>query len=178
MHNEEENIRKQVGNKKPQSGFQLPDNYFNTFSSKVKESIEVKTTRPKGFAWGGLLRPVYSVPFVAVVLLVAGYFSFFNPATTHIEAKTTAKTITTDDISIEAIEEYLAQGIDLIGVDSDIEEDFILLALTPNEVLETNTTTKIVLPLLNTKDTIIELTDKEIEDYLFDNIDEDLLEDI
>lgn len=175
MHNEEENIRKRLGNKKPQDGFKTPDNYFDTFSSKVKEGIEAETTKPKGFEWASFLRPIYSIPVAAVILLATGYFVLFN-STQPIEVQTAVtETTSTDDISTEDIVEYLAQNVDLVGVNSEAEQDFMLLALTNDEIVEEETTT-IIEPLPDKKDSTINLTDKEIEDFLLNDINDDLFE--
>lgn len=175
MHNEEENIRKKLGDKKPQAGFKMPDNYFDTFSSKVKEGIEANTVKPKGFVWINLLRPIYSIPVVAVILIVAGYFVFFITTEPSGVELVSTETITTDDISTEDIAEYLAQNIDLIGSNSEADQDFMLLALATDETIEQETII-ITEPLPDKKDSTIELTDDEIEDFLLNDIDEDLLE--
>lgn len=175
MHNEEENIRKKLGNKKPQEGFKMPDNYFNTFSSKVKESIEADTVKQKGFAWSTLLRPAYSFPAAALVIFIAVYFVFFNTEKVVVNDTQTATATTTEDIPTEEIVEYLAQNVDLVGLNTETEQDFMLLALN-EEIIEEEETIIITEPLPDKKDSTLELTDKEIEEFLLNDIDDDLLE--
>jgi hypothetical protein len=175
MHNEEENIRKQLGNKKPQQGFKMPDNYFDTFSSKVKERIEADTAQPKGFAWAKLLRPAYSIPFTAVVLLVVSYLAFFtSPSTTTAAKAVKEEVITTGDLSVEVISEYLAQEVDLVGVDGELENEIMLLAYSPEE---TTTEPSVEIPVItNENEDTIQLSDSEIEEYLLETADDYLIE--
>lgn len=180
MQHEEENIRKQLGNRNPEKGFNVPDGYFDTFSSKVKDQIASKQATHKGFTWGRLLRPVYSIPVAAAIVLLTGYFVFFNsPDVLHpIETVAKANVATTDDIPTETIEEYLAQEVSLVGMEDEIDKDLLALAYAPDEVTtETQEETKTVEPVLtDSKDSAIELSDDEIEEYLMNTYEDDFLE--
>lgn len=178
MHNEEENIRKKLGSKKPQDGFKVPANYFDTFSTKVKESIEANNATNKGFTLAKLLRPVYSIPLAVVVVLVAGYFIFFSAPATIAPPTKMAKTetITTEDLSAETIAAYLVEDVDLVGVDGDIEKELVLLAFEPEQAVTEPSYTTPTTPLTNGYDDTIQLSDKEIEEYLIETADDYLIE--
>ena len=175
MHSEEENIRKKLGNNKPQQGFKLPDNYFDTFSSKVKEGIKANTAKPKGVTWANLLCPVYSIPVAAMVIFVTAYFVFFTTDKVEVTETQTATIVTTEDIPTDDIVEYLAQNVDLVGLNTQTDQDFMLLALNDEEETAEETIT-ITEPLPDKKDSTLELTDKEIEEFLLNDIDDDLFE--
>lgn len=174
MNANEKHIRNLTGDKKPEENFKVPTGYFDSFSSQVKSRIEAQPQ--KGFSWGQLLRPVYSVPVAAAIVLLAGYFVFFNQPSTTTSTQT-ASVVTTDtaDITTANIEEYLAQDVSLIGIDEEISQDLFALAFD-NADTETETTTPITTKQPVGVDTTTQPNDDEIEEYLLYSIDETLIE--
>ena len=171
MNANEKHIRNLAGDKKPEENFKVPLGYFDSFSSQVKKRIEAQPQ--KGFSWMQLLRPVYSVPVAATIVLVVGYFVFFNPKPTTTQPQTANNTaVDTATLSAANIEEYLVQDVSLIGIDEEISQDLFALAFDGDTDTEIPITTK----QETNNDTATQPSDDEIEEYLLYSVDETLIE--
>ncbi len=173
MNANEKHIRNLTGDKKPEDNFKVPTGYFDSFSSQVKNRIEAQPQR--GFSWEQLLRPVYSIPIAAAIVLLVGYFVFFsqNPTATQPQTASNAA-IDTTGLSTASIEEYLLQDVSLIGIDEEVSQD--LFALVFDSDTEAETTSPATTKQPNSKDTATQPSDDEIEEYLLYSIDETLIE--
>lgn len=173
MNANEKHIRKLTGDTNPEENFKVPAGYFDSFSSQVKKRIEAQPA--KGFSWSQLLRPAYSVPVAATIVLVVGYFVFFNQNNTTTQPQTASKVATdTAMLTADAIEEYLVQDVNLIGIDEEISQDLFALAFeNSTETTVPSTTTQ-----PNNADTSLQPTDEEIEEYLLYSADESLIENL
>lgn len=173
MNANEKHIRKLTGDTNPEENFKVPAGYFDSFSSQVKKRIEAQPA--KGFSWSQLLRPAYSVPVAATIVLVVGYFVFFNQNNTTTQPQTASKVATdTAMLTADAIEEYLVQDVNLIGIDEEISQDLFALAFDGDTDIETSTTAQ----QPNSKDTATQPSDDEIEEYLLYSADESLIENL
>lgn len=173
MNANEKHIRKLTGDKNLEENYKVPNGYFDNFSSQVKNRIEALPQ--KGFRFEQLLRPVYSIPVAAAIILLAGYFVFFSQNNTTIPPQTAiAAPNDTDTLSAAAIEEYLVQDVSLIGIDEEISQDLFALAFDVD--FETENTTPVSTKQAPNTDTSSQPSDEEIEEYLLYSIDESLIE--
>lgn len=178
METNEEHIRKLTGNKKPEENYPMPDGYFDTFSSVVKEKIDARSQPKKASAFGWLLRPAFSIPTLAVVLVTVGYFVFFSTPTTNGPLANGPATVAdSTDITIEEMEQYFAYEVELVGIEDDIDQDLLVYAMDLEEETPVQTTKENAAP--KTKpDTANEPTDEDIEEYLINNADEIFFENL
>jgi hypothetical protein len=178
MEPNDEHIRKLTGNSKPEENFKVPQSYFDTFSSTVKEKIETKSQPKKAPFYSVFLRPVFSIPVAAAIVLLAGYFVFFSSTTPEQPTPVTAEMQDTSDISEEAIEEYLASDIELVGVDEALDEDILVYVLEADddkvsvETVDSKGRSGVI------KDSAAELDAEDIEEYLLEHADETLFENL
>lgn len=178
MEPNDEHIRKLTGSSKPEENFKVPQGYFDTFSSTVKEKIESRSQHKKAPFYSVFLRPAFSIPVAAVIVLVAGYFVFFSSPTPEQPALVTAEMQDTLDISEEAIEEYLANDIELVGVDETLDEDILVYVLEADddkvsvETVDSKGRSGVI------KDSAAELDAEDIEEYLLEHADETLFENL
>jgi hypothetical protein len=178
MEPNDEHIRKLTGNSNPEENYKVPQGYFDTFSSTVKERIEARSQPEKAPFYSVFLRPVFTIPTAAMIVFVVGYFVFFSTPTPQQSALQTAEVQDTVDISEEAIEEYLAGDIELVGVDGALDEDILVYVLETDE-------DKISVETLDgkgrsgvIKDSAAELDAEDIEEYLLEHADETLFENL
>ncbi|KAB2913777.1 MAG: hypothetical protein F9K23_16170 [Bacteroidetes bacterium] len=178
MEPNDEHIRKLTGNSKPEENFKVPQGYFEAFSSTVKEKIESRSQPKKAPFYSVFLRPVFSIPVAAIIVIVAGYFVFFSSPTPEQPVLVTAEMQDTLDISEEAIEEYLANDIELVGVDETLDEDILVYVLEADddkvsvETVDSKGRSGVI------KDSAAELDAEDIEEYLLEHADETLFENL
>jgi hypothetical protein len=178
MEPNDEHIRKLTGNKNPEENYKMPDGYFDTFSSAVKEKIDARSQPKKASAFGWLLRPAFSIPAVAVVLAAVGYFVFFTAPTNDTQmANVPATVVDSTEITIEEMEQYFAYDVELVGVEDEIDRDLLVYALDLDEETPVQTTTEPAAPKTKT-DTAHEPSDEDIEEYLINNADEIFFENL
>ncbi|HYG17201.1 MAG TPA: hypothetical protein VEC12_15700 [Bacteroidia bacterium] len=160
----------------PEENFKVPEKYFDTFSSRVKDEIAARKAAPvNGFSWQAFLRPVYTVPVAIVMLVVAGYFILRQPAevTPGSELVMTDTAVTDDTLTEEAVIDYLAAETDLAELEDELGDEILVYA---QQVADPSAVTTLNANYID--EGIPSLTDEEIEEYLLDNFDETIIENL
>lgn len=174
METNDENLRKLTGGQKPEENFKMPEGYFDTFSSRVKEKIEARqVVKQKTYWYQWLLKPAVGISVASVALIVGGYFVFFAPKgnTTTIASNQPNTTETVDSAYAKSAEEYLTQEISWQELEDLADEDILAVSFEDEEKEAKQ----------NPKPSIENLTEKdkkEIEEYLLENADEILYENL
>lgn len=178
MEPNDEHIRKLMGNSNPEENYKVPQGYFDTFSSTVKKKIEARSQPKKAPFYRAFLRPAFSIPVAAVIVITAGYFVFFSSPAPEGAELLASESQDTLEISEEAIEEYLANDIALVGADGGLDEDILVYALDTEE-------DKVSVETIDSKgrsgvikDSAAELDAEDIEEYLLEHADETLFENL
>lgn len=161
----------------PEENFKVPERYFDTFSSRVQDKIAARKTKTeKGFSWLAVLKPVYTIPAV-VILLAVGAFFLFRPQTTvttgAVATIDTANT-TADTLTEEAVISYLAAETDLAELEDELGDEILVYA---EQVTDPAKAASAVYTSTS-EEGIPSLTDEEIEEYLLENFDETIIENL
>lgn len=164
MEPNDDKIRQLAGNPNPEDNFKVPGGYFDTFSSRLKERIEARKPVQRQPVWKWLLRPALTLPVAAMVIGVVAYFAFFNTPSTIQPAGSSKMVAAAPDtvVSDSTIIEYLADEMEV----EELED--IVLAYAEEET--------VAVPASANSEPV--LNEKEIEEYLINNADEALLENL
>lgn len=173
METNDENLRKLTGKQNLEENFKMPDGYFDSFSSRVKEKIDARqAVTQKTYWYHWLLKPAVGFSLASVVLIVGGYFVFFSPEkdlTTTASNQPNATEIV-DTAFAKSAEEYLTQEISWQELEDLAEDDLIAVSFEDEPVVKQ--------PQKGSIESLTENDKNEIEEYLLENADEILYENL
>ncbi|PCJ81595.1 MAG: hypothetical protein COA57_13970 [Flavobacteriales bacterium] len=138
---------------KEESPFKVPDNYFSTLPEKVR-SKTVDLENGKTSLWDVLLQYRLRPQLAVTIIIVIGAFGYWFYNTNYSDDITPDYTAIAGNISDEDIEKYIALNLDTF--DDQMLGEYVSL-MNGNDYTEESE------------------FDKELEEYILNNIDENLI---
>ncbi|MCC6722933.1 MAG: hypothetical protein IT258_00385 [Saprospiraceae bacterium] len=167
---------KKMKEQSPQTGLQVPKNYFKHLPDEVlrkaKEPVPQPLPQPSwmeraGEFFAGLLQPRYAMAFASVLALVVAGIWFIGKSDRETAPPIAA--VSLNDISDEELFAYVSENI------SDFDHDLVLETAGPElPEIKTQSKTKPSLPKTAAPKPEVE----EMEEYIDDVIDEINVEDL